>query len=177
MARGKSSTRSKVTTVGAVGLLGLGLFLGSQWNGPGAGGDANGEGVLGDATSVEMPQAPEPGVDPDMELPEQTEPGMVGSDDMNSTTEDASAEPATPELVMVQVRENRYLVSIDGKQGRDATLDEIQSLVNQATGTADGVRLQIRYHESARGVDDNRLKEMLAKAKIQPTEVQTIGLE
>ena len=168
MARGKTSKRSKATVIGAGAILAAGIYLGSQFRGIGAGGDGVGAGRPGEAETV-VSAMPVPGAEPDLELPPQTEPGFESDPPMSD-----GGSSGAPRMVAVLVGEGQYLISIDGQPAQRATLEEIAEFARKTTGTEEGLRVQIRYDESARGVDDERLKAQLASADIASSAIQVV---
>lgn len=176
MAKGKSSKRGTAMTVGAVGLLGVGIWLGSQFDGFGPGGVSEGFGTAETEPPAEvMATTPIPGERPDLELPPQTEPGMA--EEPIEEVVIASDPDGAPEMVAVQVREGQYLLSYDGRPAQEATLDQIAAAAESTTGTREGLRVRIHYHESARGVDDNALKERLAQIGLEQSAIQTMAVD
>ena len=178
MSSGKTSKRSKATVVAAGGILAVGIYLGSLFRGPGAGGDAVGTGQPGTAEQSDtmVIAQPTPGVEPDLELPEQSEPDFASDPPIEpAAPEQAAPEPTgPPEMIAVLVGEEQYLISVDRRAPQRATLEQIAEIAQTTTGTPQGLRVQIRYDESARVIDDKRLKETLEGAGIGSTATQVV---
>lgn len=151
----------KVVAVG--GVLAAALYIGSQMRGPGAGGEnvgldnqpAAGE-VAGDR--------PTPGELPDLDLPEQSEPDVDLVDDLAAVT--------PPPMIAVLVKADEYLVAAPGRETRALSLDGVVDEAKRTTGSEEGIRVRIEYHESARVADEEQLLAALDAAAIPSESIQ-----
>ena len=181
MAKQRTSGKVKAGVIAAGGLIAVGMYLAGDWNGPGAGGEGEGFGSTTDSSAVTLgegqPAVGAPGEAPDLPLPEQREPGAAPDgitqvDDALPASEPQEVGP--PETVTIEIREEEYLVSIDGRPSQVMTLEEIGKLAGETTGSANGIRVRLQYHTSARGLDENRLLQTLQAADIAGEAIQKL---
>lgn len=155
----KSSPRGSLTGIAAVALVAIGVFVGSKIQSPGPGGPSD---VEGTQTSVVVPVSTEP-VEA-VDLPEQDEPTL---------------EPlGAPPMITVLIRDDGFFVTRGDAKAAGSlamALPELADLAATTSGTADGIRVRVERHTSARAGDQQRLYQALTGVGIKPEALQQIS--
>ena len=155
--RQRGGTRGKVVGAGVVGAMAIGLYLGTQMDGLGTGGDGKTLSVS-TAGGEEVAEADRP--------------------EGATVVEEVPAKPAgtagPPEMVVVRISDGTYLI-------RGGTADEFQTVdldeavrrVSEATGSPEGLKVRIERTATARAGDQDALMTGLTEAGIDAAEIQT----
>lgn len=152
-----SSNRGSITSVAAIAVLGVGIFLGSKMKSPGPGGDDSQAGIQTNAASTT------PVTEPLEDPPEQP-------------PEPPLATVGPPEMIAVLIKGESYEVARPEIEGSAAmSLAEIAELAESTTGTSEGIRIRVQRHTSATAVGQQNLYQTLTEAGVKPEQMQQIS--
>lgn len=181
----RGSLRGKLVAGGALGLLVLGMWLGSFFKGFGLGGPGSGPGggttgnaIPETAGADDRPTNASVAIDPDTTLATAsprgtpTEPGQSSAD-------------APPETISVMIYEGGYRLpkakigddsstssmELKSSDFQPASLEEVVAWARAAKGNADGIRVIVLLHQSSTAGARMSLYQALASAGLQDGEI------
>lgn len=163
----KPSLRRRAVTLGALGLIGFGLWLGSKFGGFGLG-DGFGLGGSGDGKSGTTEESgPDEGGAPKKSAGD----AKVG---LTGLTQPATKAAPAPTRLRVVIDGTQYLIadSDEGTTGASATASEIAAQVKEATGDDQGIRIRIERTKRATAGAQSELLQALDAAGISREAVQ-----
>lgn len=151
----KKASPLSLTRVAAVGILGVGIYIGSKMQSFGPGGEQASTEANTEAVSADIPESgPPPEQPPEPPLP------TLGP----------------PSMISVLIREDGFVVTRAGEEGSLAmALPEIADLAAATTGTPEGIRVRIQRHVTAQAGDQQRLYQALADVGIKPEQMQQLS--
>jgi hypothetical protein len=163
---GKPSLRRRVVTVGALGLIGFGLWLGSKFGGFGLG-DGFGLGGSGDGKSGSS----ESTSDKASGEPTNSGEAKVG---LTGLSQPATKSAPAPTRIRVVIDGTQFLVaeSDEGTTGEAATASDIAARVKEATGDDQGIRVRIERTKRATAGAQSELLQALDAAGVSRESVQ-----
>lgn len=150
-----SSNRGSVTSVAALAVLGVGIYLGTKMKSPGPGGE-------------EVSQSPNAATSPTA--------AVVQEDPPEQPPEPPLLPSGPPNMITVLIRDDGFVVSRPDEEGSLAmALPEVADLAATTTGTAEGIRVRIERHVTATAGSQQQLYQALAQVGVKPEQMQQIS--